>query len=311
MTQSIFDLKRNRASANEKLQSAVTKINGGGAPAPDERYWKLTTDKLGNGYALIRFLDAPQGEDVPFVKLFNHAFQGPGDNWFIENSRTTIGQDDPVSEYNSELWAKNTDDKSDERNQARRQKRKLNFISNILVVKDPSNPASEGKVYLFKYGKKIFDKLNKKMNPEIPGMAGYNPYDFWEGADFHLKVRKEGKFPTYEDSEFAPQSAVSQDDQEIDRIWKSEFSLTAEIAEDKFKSYEDLKKRLDMVMNGTKSAPRGKQEGSTDNSGGSVQSSETRSRPPQAEKTVAPTWSEESTEDDDTEYFKKLARGEG
>ena len=183
---SFKDLKKQSklGSLTAKLVKEVEKMNNTGGNT-DDRIWKLDVDKSGNGYAVIRFLPAPEGEDLPFVKLYSHAFQGPG-GWFIENSLTTLGQKDPVSEYNSLLWNNGTDAGKET---ARKQKRKLTYVSNIYVVKDPANPENEGKVFLYKYGKKIFDKLTAAMQPEFEDEEAIDPFDFWQGANFKLKQR--------------------------------------------------------------------------------------------------------------------------
>ena len=209
--------------------------------------WKLEVDKGGNGYAVIRFLPAPDGEDLPFVKLYSHAFQGPG-GWYIENSLTTLGQKDPVSEYNSQLWNNGTDAGKDT---ARKQKRKLTYISNIYVVKDPANPENEGKTFLYKYGKKIFDKLTAAMQPEFEDEEAIDPFDFWQGANFKLKAKNVAGYRNYDSSEFAATSALLDDDDAMEAIWKKEYSLAELVAADQFKSYDELKTRLSNVL-GTK-----------------------------------------------------------
>jgi len=184
---SFADLKKQSklGSLTAKLVKEVEKMNTNSGSS-DDRIWKLDVDKSGNGYAVIRFLPAPNGEDLPFVKLYSHAFQGPG-GWYIENSLTTTGQKDPVSELNSELWNNGTDAGKEI---ARKQKRKLTYVSNIYVVKDPANPENEGKVFLFKYGKKIFDKISEAMQPEFEDETPIDPFDFWQGANFKLELKK-------------------------------------------------------------------------------------------------------------------------
>ena len=196
---SFKDLKKQSklGSLTAKLVKEVEKMNNTGGNT-DDRIWKLDVDKSGNGYAVIRFLPAPEGEDLPFVKLYSHAFQGPG-GWFIENSLTTLGQKDPVSEYNSLLWNNGTDAGKET---ARKQKRKLTYVSNIYVVKDPANPENEGKVFLYKYGKKIFDKIMEAMKPEFADETPINPFDFWAGANFKLKIRRVESYQNYDKSEF-------------------------------------------------------------------------------------------------------------
>ena len=214
----------------------------------DERLWKPVMDKSGNGYAVIRFLPAPEGEDMPWAKLWNHAFQGPTGQWYIENSLTTVGQNDPVSEYNSKLW--NSGVESD-KEIARKQKRKLQYYSNIYVVEDPANRENEGKVFLYRYGKKIFDKIMEAMQPAFQDETPVNPFDFWEGANFKLKLRKVDRYWNYDKSEFADPSALFDNDEEIEALWKTEYSLADFTAPSNFKSYDELKTRLDAVLAGT------------------------------------------------------------
>jgi len=233
-------------SLTQKLVKEVEKMNNTGGQG-DDRLWKLEVDKGGNGYAVIRFLPAPDGEDLPFVKLYSHAFQGPG-GWYIENSLTTLGQKDPVSEFNSQLWNNGTDAGKDT---ARKQKRKLTYISNIYVVKDPANPENEGKTFLYKYGKKIFDKLTAAMQPEFEDEEAIDPFDFWQGANFKLKAKNVAGYRNYDSSEFAATSALLDDDDAMEAIWKKEHSLAELVANDQFKSYDELKTRLSSVL-GTK-----------------------------------------------------------
>ena len=230
-------------SLTAKLVKEVEKLNTNGASG-DDRLWKLEVDKSGNGYAVIRFLPAPDGEDLPFVKLYSHAFQGPG-GWYIENSLTTLGSKDPVSEYNSQLWNNGTDAGKDA---ARKQKRKLTYISNIYVVKDPANPENEGKVFLYKYGKKIFDKLTAAMQPEFEDEEAIDPFDFWQGANFKLKAKNVAGYRNYDSSEFTAVTPLLDDDDALESVWKKENSLKEFIDADQFKSYDDLKKRLEYVL---------------------------------------------------------------
>ena len=245
---SFADLKKQSklGSLTAKLVKQVEKMNNTGSTG-DDRLWKLDVDKSGNGYAVIRFLPAPNGEDLPFVKLYSHAFQGPG-GWYIENSLTSLGQKDPVSEYNTTLWNNGTDAGKE---LARKQKRKLTYISNIYVVKDPSNPENEGKVFLYKYGKKIFDKLTAAMQPEFEDEEAIDPFDFWQGANFKLKAKNVAGYRNYDSSEFAATSALLDDDDAMEAIWKKEHSLAELVANDQFKSYDELKTRLSSVL-GTK-----------------------------------------------------------
>ena len=242
---SFSSLKKNKASVFSQLQKQLEKSQQVGTV--DERFWKLSTDKAGNGFAIIRFLPACEGEDMPFVKLYSHAFQGPG-GWYIENSLTTLGQKDPLGEYNRELW--NSGDES-LKEQVRKQKRKLQYYSNIYVVKDPSNPENEGKVFLFRYGKKIYDKIMEAVNgDELEGRAGYNPFDFWAGANFKLRAKKVAGYPNYDSSEFeSPGTLEDLDDAQLESIWKREFALQSIVAPDQFKSFDQLQERLNSVLN--------------------------------------------------------------
>lgn len=237
-------------SLTAKLVKEVDKMNKTGGSG-DDRLWKLDVDKSGNGYAVIRFLPAPDGEDLPFVKLYSHAFQGPG-GWYIENSLTTLNQKDPVSEYNSMLWNNGTDAGKDA---ARKQKRKLTYISNIYVVKDPANPQNEGKVMLYKYGKKIFDKLTAAMQPEFEDEEAIDPFDFWKGANFKLKAKNVAGYRNYDSSEFTRPDALLEDDDAMEAVWKQQYSLADFVKEDQFKTYDELKKRLDYVL-GSRGVPK-------------------------------------------------------
>ena len=215
----------------------------------DERLWKPELDKTGNGYAVIRFLPAVKGEELPWAKVWNHAFQGPTGQWYIENSLTTIGQKDPVSEMNTSYW--NSGVESD-KEIARRQKRKLQYFSNIYVVEDPKHPENEGKVFLFRFGKKIFDKVMETMQPAFEDEGAINPFDFWKGANFKLKIRKVDGFWNYDKSEFDKKpSALFDEDDALEEVWKKEYSLKDYTAPTNFKSYDELKTRLDTVLAGT------------------------------------------------------------
>ena len=244
---SFSDLKKQSklGSLTEKLVKEVEKMNNSGNSS-DERVWKLECDKANNGYAVIRFLPAPDGEDLPFVKVYSHAFQGPG-GWIIDNCLTTLNQKCPVCEHNSGLWNSGMDSNKEV---ARKQKRKLTYVSNIYVVKDPANPENEGKVFLFKYGKKIFDKLTEAMQPEFEDETPIDPFDFWTGANFKLKAKNVAGYRNYDSSEFAPQGPLLKDDDAMEAIWKQQYSLAEFVAPDQFKSYEEMKKRLESVLGG-------------------------------------------------------------
>jgi len=301
-------------SLTEKLVKQVEKMNttSGGA---DDRLWKPEMDKTGVGSAVIRFLPAPEGEELPWAKMYTHAFQGPG-GWYIENSLTTIGQKDPVSEFNRGLW--NSGSEKDKET-VRKQKRKLSYYSNIYVVKDPANPANEGKVFLFKYGKKIFDKILNAMQPEFDDEDPINPFDFWQGANFKIKIVKKDGYWNYDKSEFDRVAPLLDDDDAMEAIWKKEYSLTAITAPDQFKSYEELEKRMNYVLgvsgNSTPTRSRAVVEQEDDLEDFSqtpsvqdrvveeLEQSYNRSKSPSLPKITA----EDEDEDDAMAYFSRLA----
>ena len=279
-------------SLTQKLVKEVEKMNNNGGQG-DDRLWKLECDKSGNGYAVIRFLPAPDGEDLPFVKLYSHAFQGPG-GWYIENSLTTLGQKDPVSEFNTTLWNNGTDAGKET---ARKQKRKLTYISNIYVVKDPANPENEGKVFLYKYGKKIFDKLTAAMQPEFEDEEAIDPFDFWQGANFKLKAKNVAGYRNYDSSEFTPVSPLLDDDDALEGLWKKENSLAELVANDQFKSYDELKTRLSYVL-GNKKVTQDVETIDEDGDRGEAE---------QLVTAAVTTPSSTDDEDDAMSYFSKLA----
>ena len=239
---SFADLKRKSQNNFSYLQKELEKSSSG--KNVDERFWKPEVDASGNGYAVIRFLPAPDGESLPWAKVYSHAFQGPG-GWYIENSLTTLGEKDPVGEINRRLW--NSGDDGDKET-ARKQKRKLSYYSNILVVKDPKHPENEGKVFLYKYGKKIHDKILAAMQPEFQDEEPTNVFDLWEGANFKLKIKKVAGYWNYDSSEFDSVSALSADDSELEAIYKQEHSVESFTSKEQFKSYEDLERRLNLVL---------------------------------------------------------------
>ena len=240
------DFKRkSRSSSNLDELSKKIQATSEKKSYKDDRFWRPELDKASNGYAVIRFLPAPPNEDLPWAKLYTHGFQGRG-GWFIENSRTTFGEKDPVSEMNSELW--NSGIESD-KDIARARKRKLQYISNILVISDPANPQNEGKIFLYKFGKKIFDKIQEAMEPEFADEKAVNPFDLWDGANFKLKVRKISGFINYDKSEFdSPSELFDGDDAQLEELWKKQYSLTAFTDPSNFKSYDELKQRLMEVV---------------------------------------------------------------
>ena len=237
------DLKKQSrmGSLTEKLVKQVEKMNSGGSNKDDDRFWKPVMDKSGVGSAVIRFLPAPEGSELPWVQVWSHAFQGPG-GWLIDNCLTTIGGTCPVCEKNRVLWNSGSDADKEE---ARKQKRKLSYYANIYVVKDPANPQNEGKVFLYKFGKKIFDKIMGAMQPEFDDDEPINPFDFWEGANFKLKLKKVAGYWNYDSSEFARPSALLEgDDDELENLYNDLHDLQAFVAPTEFKSYEDLKSVL-------------------------------------------------------------------
>ena len=266
----------------------------------DDRIWKPVMDKTGNGFAIIRFLPAPKGEELPWAKLWSHAFQGPTGQWYIENSLTTIGQNDPVSEHNSALW--NSGVESD-KEIARKQKRKLQYYSNIYVVKDSANPENEGKVFLYRFGKKIFDKIMETMQPAFEDESPVNPFDFWEGANFKLKLRKVDGYWNYDKSEFEATSAIFDDDDKLEELWGKEHSLTAFTDASNFKSYDELKKRLDVVLSGVTTVGNVTEMTTSESFDDSPETLSVVDTPEEPAPTVSV-----SDEDDDTmSYFEKLA----
>ena len=242
---SFASLKKNRgnfAKLTEQLEATVSPQKN--SSNRDDRFWKPKTAKSGNGYALIRFLPPSEGEELPWARVFNHGFKGPG-GWLIENCPTTIGKPCPVCEENTRLW--NTGDK-DNQNIVRERKRKLKYISNIYVVNDPSNPENNGQVFLYSYGKKIFDKLNDLMRPEFADEQEVNPFDLWEGANFKLKIRQVEGYTNYDKSEFEGVSALSDDDSQLETIYNKQYSLEEFTAPEAFKSYEQIQERLNKVL---------------------------------------------------------------
>lgn len=302
---SFANLKKSSKTSLDKITQQVNKLATpeGGGRENDNRFWQPEVDKSGNGFAVIRFLPAPDGEDVPFVRIFDHGFKGPGGQWYIEKSLTTIGKQDPVSEYNSQLWATGVQANQD---QVRKQKRKLNFISNIYVVSDKAHPENEGKVFLYKYGKKIFDKLNAAMNPEFEDEDPVNPFDLWAGANFKLKIRNVEGYRNYDKSEFEKPEPLMDDDAALEKLWKSEYSLQEFLKEEHFKSYDELKTKLYRVLALDGSASRAVQNASLTN----LDEDETPA--PKASKSAsAPSSKKESApwdseEDDDLSKFQEL-----
>jgi len=237
---SFADFKKRSQSSIGDLTKKIEELNKKDS-YKDDRFWRPELDKSGNGYAVIRFLPAVEGEDLPWAKYYSHGFKGKG-GWYIENSLTTLGKKDPVSEMNTELWNSGVESDKDI---ARARKRRLHYVSNIIIVSDPANPQNEGKVFLYKYGKKIFDKIQESMQPEFEDEEPINPFDFWQGANFKLKVRKVAGFVNYDKSEFESASAlIDGDDEKLESLWKTQYALSEFTKPETFKSYDELKKRL-------------------------------------------------------------------
>jgi len=294
---SFANLKKSRNDFMKKLNDEINKVNNPETETKnytDDRIWKAEVDKSGNGYAVIRFLPPCDGEDVPWARVFNHGFQGPTGQWYIENSLTTIGKKDPVSEYNRTLWNSGIEANKEI---ARKQKRRLTYFSNIYVVSDPKNPQNEGKVFLYKYGKKIFDKVNDLMNPEFEDESPVNPFDFWEGANFKLKIRKVEGYQNYDKSEFEKPSQLVEDEAELERIWKTQYKLNEFTDDSNFKTFEELQERLNTVLG--LDSPKVTQMYKT---------AEPSTTPPQ-KPTTAEDYTGETTgeEDEEMSYFAKLA----
>ena len=292
---SFADMKKKRGDKLQTLLKETAKINQpAGYQNDDDRFWRPELDKSGNGMALVRFLPAPDGEDLPWARSWNHGFQGPG-GWYIENSLTTLGQKDPVSEYNSQLWNSGIEANKEI---ARKQKRRLTYVSNVLVIKDPANPQNEGQVRLYKYGKKIWDKINDQMNPEFEDETPLNPFDLWEGANFKLKIRKVDGFSNYDKSEFEASTPVNDEDSKMEELWKTEHSLSEFTDPKNFKTYSELKEKLDRVL-GITTGTAEKDDVPFD--GGT-------SYTPAQDTAVTATAETDSTEE--YSYFSKLADGE-
>jgi hypothetical protein len=296
---SFESMKSNRKSQLDKLTSEINKLNSPtNNNSADDRFWKLEMDKAGNGYAIIRFLPAPSGEDVPFVRIWDHGFQGSG-GWYIEKSLTTFNQPDPCTEYNSQLWNSGIEANKEI---VRKQKRRLSYYSNIYVVSDPAHPENEGKVFLFKYGKKIFEHINEAMHPQFGDETPINPFDLWEGANFKLKIRKVDGYPNYDKSEFESPHPLSEDDDQLKKIYDSEYSLKELIDPKNFKSYDELKVRLEKAL-----GIAGKPAIKSDEEYAPAPSQKTAAAKESA-STAAPWDNANSDDDEDLSFFKKLVK---
>lgn len=307
---SFASLKKNSKSQFDKLINEVQKLSTPQQGSQDDnRFWKPEVDKAGNGYAIIRFLPAPDGEDTPYVRIWDHGFQGPG-GWYIEKSLTTLGQKDPVSEYNSQLWNSGIEANKE---LVRKYKRRLSFISNIYVVKDSAHPENEGKVFLFKYGKKIWDKIELAMNPEFEDEEKINPFDFWSGANFKLKIRNVEGYRNYDKSEFEEAGALSDDDEALEALWKQQHSLQAFVDPKEFKSYDELKARLNKAL-GLDGSPAAARATAAESKSAPWEDPEPTASAPAVKSAAAkPAPTKEPSLDDDDEnldFFKRLAEEE-
>ena len=300
MNTSIAALKRSKSN----LDTLIGELNKVAEPQSqkqsysDDRFWKPELDKSGNGYAVFRFLPAVKNEDLPWARLWSHAFQGPG-GWYIENSLTTLNKKDPVSESNSLLWNSGVDA---DKEIARKRKRKLSYIANVLIINDAKHPENEGQVKLFKFGKKIFDKITEAMKPEFEDEKPINPFDFWEGANFKLKIRKVDGYWNYDKSEFDSPTAIASNDEAIEEIWNKQYALKPFLAPENFKSYDELKSKLDKVLSGVRNTGTAEDV--------AIPPAPSIAKPDVVAETVsAPTPVVEEDEDSDEtlSYFSKLA----
>jgi hypothetical protein len=297
---SFENLKRNRDQISKLVQAAES-VGGGTTEKKsydDERIWKPTVDKAGNGYAVIRFLPAAEGQELPWNRYWDHGFKGPTGQWYIENSLTSIGQTDPVGELNSRLWNSGIED---DKNKARAQKRRLHYVTNILVVQDPGNPENEGQVKIYKFGKKIFDKIMDMMNPAFADETPVNPFDFWEGADFKLKIRKVEGYRNYDKSEFSsPSSLFNGDESKLETTYNQLHDLGEFTDPKNYKTYDELKAKLMRVLgeSANAGAPTMKQE---------AMMNEPASAPWATEPVTAEQINMADDDDDTMSYFAKLA----
>ena len=297
---SFQNLKRNKDLIS-KLVNEAEKVGGGGDNKNkygDDRVWKPTVDKVGNGYAEFRFLPAPEGEDLPWVRYWDHGFKGPTGQWYIEKSLTSIGQQDPVGELNSTLWNSGHDE---DKETARRQKRRLHYVSNIYIVSDPGNPDNNGKVFLYQYGKKIFDKIMDVMQPSFQDETPMNPFDFWEGGNFKLKIRQVEGYRNYDKSEFASASVLYEDESKLETIYNMMHPIGEWADPANYKSYDELKKKLDTILARTSTPTMAQQ---------SQLGEETAAAPMKELQPVTAAEMPAADEDDDTlSYFAKIANG--
>lgn len=298
---SFADLKKQSkmGSLTEKLIKQVEKLNDSGSKE-DDRFWKPVMDKSGVGSAVIRFLPAPANCELPWAQVWSHAFQGPG-GWLIDNCLTTLGQQCPVCEKNRVLWNSGSDKDKEE---ARKQKRKLSYFANIYVVRDPANPQNEGKVFLYKFGKKIFDKITAAMQPEFDDEEPINPFDFWKGANFKLKLVKKDGYWNYDKSEFASPSILLEDDDELEKIYNSLHDLSSFVSPEQFKSYDELKKRSEYVL-GLRGVPKMQDPETVAEE--EEWERERRGETSTSSSTTSSSYQDDDEDDDALSYFQKLA----
>ena len=295
---SFSQLKKKSQANIDALSKEIEKISKGSESYKDDRFWAPERDKSGNGFAVIRFLPPPQNEDLPWARLFSHGFQGKG-GWFIENCPTTLGLPCPVCEANNELWNSGVESDKDI---ARQRKRKLSYISNIYVVSDPANKQNEGKVFLYKFGKKIFDKISEKMKPQFEDESPVNPFDFWSGANFKLKIRTVQGYVNYDKSEFDnPSQFLEGNDKELEKIWNMQYSLKEFNSPEQFKGYEELSSKLKLVLSGTGSG----KSSIVDDADSLVSSVDKKSSKPKKES-----FDSEGEDEDAMSYFEKLVDDE-
>jgi len=301
---SFSNLKRSSQSSLDKLSEQVNKLNTK-TSYKDERYWTCATDKAKNGYAVIRFLPSPEidGEEAdPWARIWTHGFKGPTGQWYIENCLSTIKLPDPCSDYNTILWNSSENDKGPERTQARIQKRQLNYHSNIYVVSDPANPENEGKVFLFRYGSRIFDKLKNAMFPPFPDMEPFNPFCLWTGANFKLRIRQVDGNTNYDLSEFEKPAPLLEDDAKLEEIYKQEYSLKELVTPDKFKSYEELQNRLNLVLGLNGATPANRASTPSDDDA----QFESKSEPSFKSKPAPNFAASDEDDDDDLAFFNSM-----
>jgi len=302
----INTLRKSRTQDFSKILGEFDKIakpsGEGGKSYEDDRFWKLTPDKAGNATATIRFLPRVEGDEFPWVRIFNHSFQGPTGKWYIENSLTTLGENDPVGELNSRLWNSGSEANKEI---ARKQKRKLTYIANVLIINDPAKPENNGQVKLFKFGKKIFDKIMDKANPTFEDEKPVLVFDLWEGADFKLRMRKVDGYANYDQSQFMDQTEIAPTDEAKLAIVEKQYKLSEFLDRKNFKTYDELKRKLEQVLSG---------EGAPSRTAAQIAEEEDRPEAPApriaSKPAVAPAKSLATTaddEEDDLSYFQKLA----